>query len=324
MKLRRFFSDIGIAYFLLGIVTLILVNVFSYAVMFFAPRIYDTDIMTWVITLVPMYLVAFPVCAKYMKRLPKMHIIQTSLKWNKWILILFMCLGVMLVGNLMGNAVVNIISNLTSIDMSFDLQNLMMKENLFYTFLFSVILAPVLEEVMFRKVLIDRAIVFGDRTAIFLSGFLFGLFHGNFYQLFYTFGLGCVFAYIYIRTGRLRYTIALHMTINFLGGFLPVLFMRHIDVDRLLSGNSFSDPAVLRYVYSHLGLLAGYSLLELGLFILGIVGLVKLILEWKKLELRPGEYSAPAKVMAKRIFGNVGIWLFIAVCVYMFVMSMKS
>lgn len=327
MKLNQKFSDIGIAYFLMIIVTQLLVRLFARLLYRFAPTVYYMDIMTWVLSLAPMYLIAFPICKKWMTRLPKMYIQPSppvAIHAKKWFALFCICLGVMYVGNLMGNALVNIISNLTSLDLTFELQDMMMEENLLYTFLFSVIIAPILEEWLFRKVLIDRAIVFGDKTAIFLSGFMFGLFHGNLYQVFYAIGVGCVFAYIYIRTGKLRYSISLHMVINFFGGFVPVLFLRHVDLDRLTAAESLTDPSVLSYVYSHLGTMAGYAAFMVLMFVLGIVGIVKLVISWKKLELRPGEYSAPAKVMVKRIFGNVGVWLFLAACAYMFGASMMG
>ena len=45
---------------------------------------------------------------------------------------------------------------------------------------------------MFRKLLIDRIVPFGQRVAVVVSGLAFGLFHGNFYQFFYAFSLGAV------------------------------------------------------------------------------------------------------------------------------------
>ena len=54
----------------------------------------------------------------------------------------------------------------------------------------------------------------GEFFAIFLSGIFFGLFHGNFSQFFFATMLGMFFAFIYIRTGNVLYTIILHMVIN--------------------------------------------------------------------------------------------------------------
>ena len=86
-----------------------------------------------------------------------------------------------------------------------------------------VILAPVFEEMVFRKVLVDRVLPYGEWPAILFSGITFGLFHGNLAQFFYAALLGMVLAYVYIRTGRILYTIGIHACINFLGGVVPLL-----------------------------------------------------------------------------------------------------
>ena len=86
-----------------------------------------------------------------------------------------------------------------------------------------VVLAPVFEELVFRKVLVDRVLPFGEWPAILFSGITFGLFHGNLTQFFYAALLGMVLAYVYIRTGNILYTIGIHACINFLGGVLPLL-----------------------------------------------------------------------------------------------------
>lgn len=139
---------------------------------------------------------------------------------GQWIRTLCICIFVMYVGNIIGNAVSALIAQGTGLDLSFELEELLSQGSPWFTLLFSVVLAPVMEELIFRKVLIDRTIVYGDKAAVVLSGLLFGVFHGNFHQFFYAFGLGCIFAYVYIRTGKLKYTISLHMAVNMLGGFL--------------------------------------------------------------------------------------------------------
>ena len=91
-------------------------------------------------------------------------------------------------------------------------------------FIAFVVLAPLFEELVFRKVLVDRVLPYGEWPAILFSGLCFGLFHGNLSQFFYAALLGMVLAYVYIRTGNVLYTIGIHACINFLGGVLPVLF----------------------------------------------------------------------------------------------------
>lgn len=175
------------------------------------------------------------------------------------------------------------------------------------------------EELIFRKALVDRAIVYGDKATVLLSGLMFGLFHGNFHQFFYAFGLGCVLAYVYIRTGKLRYSIALHMSVNFLGGFLSSWLLQKIDYASWLSQNPYDS---IDLVFNHMGPLLALILLEIGMIGLAIAGLVFFIMSVKKLEWRSGEYEKPTGKMASVMFGNPGMLLFFAICVGLFIMSM--
>lgn len=322
MTTKKIFSTIGFAYFLLSLITLIITYALSFLLNRIAPQIFYISFFSWALSLAPMYLVGMPVCAKWMRRISKKKLLRTKLTAKKWFSILCISLFVMYVGNIIGNLVTLLLANATNLDMTYDLQDMMLTDQPWVILLFSVLIAPILEELMFRKILIDRAIVFGDRTAIFLSGFMFGLFHGNLYQVFYAFALGCVLAYVYIRTGRLWYTILLHMTINFLGGFLPSLFLQHLDFSMLTSGGGFQSEQVLQFTYSHLGILLGYGLYVIFQLVLGILGLVRLIQNAGKLTLKPGERSAPWYKMLPGMLFNPGMGLFLAICVFEFAIGM--
>lgn len=82
------------------------------------------------------------------------------------------------------------------------------------TVLAFVVVAPLAEEFIFRRLLLDRVRIFGDGAAILIGGAAFALFHGNLNQTLYTFALGAVLTAIILLTNRLRYTIAIHMFIN--------------------------------------------------------------------------------------------------------------
>jgi membrane protease YdiL (CAAX protease family) len=73
----------------------------------------------------------------------------------------------MYVGNIIGNAVSALIAQGTGLDLSFELEELLSQGSPWFTLLFSVVLAPVMEELIFRKVLIDRTIVYGDKVSFF-------------------------------------------------------------------------------------------------------------------------------------------------------------
>ena len=59
------------------------------------------------------------------------------------------------------------------------------------TFLYMVICAPILEEYIFRKLIVDRTVKYGQGVAVVLSGLMFGLFHGNLNQFAYAFYWEC-------------------------------------------------------------------------------------------------------------------------------------
>ena len=80
--------------------------------------------------------------------------------------------------------------------------------------LVTVIGAPVFEELIFRKFLIDRLLPFGERTTVVFTALLFGMAHQNAMQFFLAFFVGLVFAVVYIRTGNILYTMLLHFMVN--------------------------------------------------------------------------------------------------------------
>ena len=88
------------------------------------------------------------------------------------------------------------------------------KSNYLAMFLYAGIVGPIIEEWLCRKIMLDRLHRYGKGIAMVTSGLLFALLHGNLEQFFYTFFVGFFFAYIYIKTGRVRYSIILHMSMN--------------------------------------------------------------------------------------------------------------
>ena len=82
-------------------------------------------------------------------------------------------------------------------------------------FFYTALLGPVLEEIIFRGLCIDFGRYgFSTVTSLIISAVCFGIFHGNIIQCCYAIPLGLVLGYVKICSGRLRYSIILHITIN--------------------------------------------------------------------------------------------------------------
>ncbi len=100
----------------------------------------------------------------------------------------------------------------------FDMMNQSLEEifnNKILGFLMVAVAAPVLEETLFRGVLL-RALLkkFNPWTAILLSAVAFGIFHMNPWQFLYATVLGIWLGYIYWKTRSLFYPIIIHMVLN--------------------------------------------------------------------------------------------------------------
>ncbi len=85
--------------------------------------------------------------------------------------------------------------------------------NLMY-FILAVLVAPVIEEIVFRGLILNGLKKYSVSFAILFSSLCFGLLHMNLYQGIPVVGMGIAFGYMYCKTGSLRVPIAMHMFNN--------------------------------------------------------------------------------------------------------------
>ena len=165
-------------------------------------------------------LFTLPVMLLLTRRIPREKPAKSRLSPGGFFALAAICYASMIVGNLVGIGINSILSP-NSVNLIGELATAA-GASVEMVIAFAV-LAPVFEELVFRKVLVDHVLPFGEWPAILFSGITFGLFHGNLTQFFYATVLGMILAYVYIRWGNILYTIGIHACINFLGGVLPVL-----------------------------------------------------------------------------------------------------
>lgn len=93
----------------------------------------------------------------------------------------------------------------------------------FSAFLYTGLGAPIIEEWIFRGVILRSLQPWGKKTAILISAMLFGLFHGNFVQTPFAFLVGLVLGYTAVEYS-IGWAMVLHMINNLvLGDLLPRL-----------------------------------------------------------------------------------------------------
>ena len=245
--------------------------------------------------MVPLYVIGYPIALLLMRKKDGPVIEKHSMKpWQ--ILLAFMSsYGLMIVGNLTGLVVTTGIGLIKGAPVQNVLLNAVTTGNIWISAIYIVLLAPFFEELLFRKLICDRTIKYGQGTAVIVSGLIFGLFHLNFNQFFYAFLLGCFFAYIYVRTGNVKYCIAIHMMVNFVGSLLGGLLLNNVDLQTPMGAMIF-------------------GLYGLCIYAIAIAGIILLLVNKSKITLKMGEIIIAKGQRFKTVILNPGMLLYIILC----------
>ena len=100
-----------------------------------------------------------------------------------------------------------------------------------YTFITLVIAAPILEELIFRGIILDGFLkIYSPVRSIILSSILFGLVHLNPWQFLSALFIGIFMGWIYYRTNSLWLTIIIHASLN-LFSFLTTVITNTTPAD---------------------------------------------------------------------------------------------
>lgn len=303
MDIRKHVSRIGWAYVVFLVVSSaaqMVVNFGLGLMFFFVPSWVLDENFLMLLSQLTMYLVGFPVLLLLLRRIPSWRMTEPkTLGVGHFLIMIVVCLGATYLGNLIGSILMMVTGGLTGNGSTNPLLEAIGDMNLGMVALTTVIIAPIMEELVFRKLLIDRLAPLGQKTAVVVSGLSFGLFHGNFYQFFYASLLGMIFAYLYSYTGKVRYNIALHMIVNTVGGVVAIALTRGVSQGSLLA----------IFGMGLLGLVMGVTIL--ATIILTIINLRRLT--WFEGWL-PSEHG-----MVRTFFTAPGVWGFILSCAVMFI-----
>lgn len=87
-------------------------------------------------------------------------------------------------------------------------------------YVLSIAVIPgIIEELFFRKGMIDLTRKYGDKFAIIFSSLIFAVSHLNLAQGVFSFFFGLVMGTLYLKTGTLKYSILIHILNNFYAAF---------------------------------------------------------------------------------------------------------
>ena len=299
--MKRDFSRLGFGVLALMAVWYGATYALAFGLRQFVPQLLGNPIISWIVNDVALYLCGLPVMFLIVRKSEKTTIQKTDITVGSWLIILLIAIGVMMAGNMISNSIIYIYQAVTKKVVDNSLQLIISSSKLWQVFLFTVVIAPIGEEFVFRRLLCDRLRKYGDLTAILISAWMFGCFHGNLFQIIYGFTVGAVLAYVYLRYGKLRYTIYLHATLNFLGGFVSAVILKYFYPDpSLLQGASLTE---LMENFVSIMISGVYSMLMSGLMIAGIVLFIVYV---RQIRLNKGEVSIQPHRAIPVTFGNAG------------------
>ncbi len=312
-ELRRRSNRVGLAFFVLSAVFIAASNIAILLYLLAAKNNGWEQNPPWLnftVTMVALYLVAAPLAYLLLRRVPSQPPARRPITPLTFLLFLLIAFFFMVGGSIIGNAVNDMVSRFVGAEQGSGITEAVESSTLWLTCVYSLIVAPLMEELLFRKLLVDRIAPMGQWAAILTSGIFFGLFHGNLDQFFYAALLGCLLAYIYLNTGNVFVTVAIHAVINFFGGVLPTLVMHFAA-----PGVSVTDAQTLQQLSqsSPLAFLA-ISLVSYLPYVFAIAGLIVFIKYYRKLKTYIEPSPLPVGTRFNTVACNPGFILFFITC----------
>ena len=153
-----------------------------------------------------------------------------------------------------------------------------------------LIFNPIIEEYVFRKLFADKLLKHGELLFMLTSSFCFSIVHGvslGIPQILYTFILGMIWSYVYIKSGNLLVPIILHSLSNLFGSVI-------------------------------IQSLQSVSIYSMCIMLMGIVGIILFFSNKKKIKI-DNDNKLITKLALKDIFFNKGILFYIIITITMFI-----
>lgn len=287
---KKIMSQVGFALFILSLVVLGVETLLDVLARSTVPQIVKTDWYVWALTAISVVGIGFPVYYVLMRGIPdspKGEVVK--LKPSRFIKIFFISYMAMYFTNLLSTVLTVMISFIKGEALTNPVAEAILGGNFFITLLYAAVVAPIFEELIFRKLLLDKVRRFGEIPAILITGIAFGLFHMNLSQFFYAAVLGFIFAYVVLKTNTIKYSILLHMMINFI--------------------SSVMAPVITKGNIVFIGLIVFWIIVAITL------GVVFAILSFKKIKLE--RYQPVMKTSS--FFLNPGVILYFLSCFIMII-----
>ena len=302
----KYFFRIGLALVLLRVVTTGIQTAVQYIIAEISRDLYVSLVNgPWfllALSIIPLYCAAFPIFYFVLPKPAAAPRAPKRLSVGNIISSIVACFPFLYLGAYTGTAVVDAISDIIGAPISNGLNNIVNIAPMWLVFICTVIIAPIGEELIFRKLLIDRVAPFGELSSVLLSGLTFGLFHGNFNQFFYAFFLGCLMGFVYAKTRNILHSVLMHMAVNFFGSVVSPLAVSQKAINAL---NKIASDPTAALTEDFLAALPAIAFVLCALALI-IAGAVVFIVKVRKVRFEKAELFAECG-NKKAIFANPAV-----------------
>ena len=202
-------------------------------------HIYMFRIYRWILSL--------PIIYYFVKTYKKYEYFKTNEKLNVKDFNTYFAL-VFFIGNLCNLLIISIFK--------FKGRTPLINEPLYIDVIMAVFVAPILEEIVFRGVIMNNLRKYGIRVAIIINSLLFGLSHYNIEMIVPAFLTGIIFSYVACKYS-IKYSILIHFFINVITKTSQVLAILRIDILLILVGLFSAFLIIFLLVFFIIGLAKG-------------------------------------------------------------------
>jgi len=253
----------------------------------FAPASLDNPWVSITVSTLPIYLLCIPIVYLLVRRLPAAFPLEVKrVGFGATAAFGAATYALFYIAQVITLSGIEMLSFLTERDYNNALEQVMDSSSA-ATFLVVGLLGPIMEELLFRGIILRRLLPYGRVFAIVGSAVMFSLFHANFFQMGYAFATGLALAYMTVRTGSMVHAVVMHVLFNSYSNLLAFMLEKNETIAT-----------------------AGSALIMVA----AIVGIVVLVTKRKTIayHLRPAPVEPEHTLLAG--LKSPGLWLFVLSC----------
>ena len=206
------------------------------------------------------WILSFPIMYYFVKTYKKYKYFKTDERLNIRNFIIYFALTFW---------VGNISHILTTLTFKFKERTTLVEGPLYIDIIMTLCVAPILEEIVFRGVIMNNLKKYGIKTAIIVNSILFGVSHSNINMIIPAILTGIIFSYIAYKYS-LKYSILLHFLLNILTKISQIVIFSKIEILIVSISLFFIFLVIFLLIFLVIGLAKGrykemFSILKLDI-----------------------------------------------------------